>query len=69
MKLSIKYLLTTPMNEEKIAKELLEKKMYRWKNLPKREASLKMTQFLARKGFGWDVIKKVVRIDHAEELG
>jgi len=62
-------LMETPMNEEKIAKELLEKKMYRWKNLPKREASLKMTQFLARKGFGWDVIKKVVRIDHAEELG
>lgn len=62
-------LMDTPINEEKIAKELLQKKMYRWKSLPKREARLKMSQFLARKGIGWSVIKKVVGIDRLEELG
>lgn len=53
-------LMETPMNEEKIAKELLQKKMYRWKNLPKREARQKMGQFLARKGFDWEIISRVV---------
>jgi regulatory protein len=48
------------IDEEKIARELLEKKAYKWKNLPKREAWQKMSAFLARKGFGWEVIKRVL---------
>lgn len=50
----------TKVNEEKIARELLEKKSYRFKNLGKLEARQKMAQFLARKGFGWEVIEKAV---------
>lgn len=61
-------LMETPMNEEKIARQLLEKKIYKWNNLPKREARLKMSQFLARKGIRWEVIKKVVGIDRQEDL-
>ncbi len=49
-----------PIDEEKSARELLEKKIYRWKSLPKREAKQKMSQFLARKGFNWEIIKKVL---------
>jgi len=48
------------VNEEKVAKDLLQKKVYRWKSLPVLERKLKMSQFLARKGFGWDVIEKSV---------
>lgn len=50
----------TKVDEEKMAKELLEKKAYKWKNLPPREAKLKTSQYLAGKGFGWEVIEKVV---------
>lgn len=50
----------TDLDEVKIAKELLVKKAYKWRLLPKREARLKMSQFLARKGFGWEVIKRVL---------
>ena len=46
------------VDEEKMARELLEKKAYKWKNLPAREARQKMSQYLAGKGFGWDVVEK-----------
>ncbi len=51
---------STEIDEEKMARELPEKKAYRWKNLPKREARQKMSQYLAGKGFSWDLIEKVV---------
>lgn len=50
----------TEVDEKKIAKELLDKKSYRWKNLPKLEARQKMGAFLARKGFNWEMIEKVL---------
>jgi regulatory protein len=50
---------STEVDEVKIAKDLLEKKKYRWEKLPKIEAKRKMSDFLARKGFGWEVIKKI----------
>ncbi|MFV1916948.1 MAG: RecX family transcriptional regulator [Patescibacteria group bacterium] len=49
------------IDEGKIAKGLLEKKKYRWEKLPKLEARKKMSEFLGRKGFGWEVIKKVTK--------
>lgn len=52
----------TTVDEEKIARELLEKKTYKWKSLPSRKARQKMSQFLARKGFGWEIIEKVVKV-------
>ena len=48
------------VDEEKVARELLNKKSYKWKNLPKREARAKMSAFLARKGFNWEAIEKVL---------
>lgn len=50
----------TVIDEEKLAKELLDKKMYRWENLEPRIAKQKMSQYLAGKGFGWDVVEKVL---------
>ncbi len=47
------------IDEVKIAKEMLAKKIYKWEKLPKFEARKKMGEFLGRKGFGWDTIKKV----------
>jgi regulatory protein len=52
----------TEVDEEKMAKELLAKREYKWKNLEPRVAKQKMSQYLAGKGFGWDVIERVLRI-------
>jgi regulatory protein len=51
------------VDEEKMAKELIEKKMYKWKGLEPHLARQKMSQYLVGKGFGWDVIEKVLRLD------
>ena len=47
------------IDEEKMARDLIEKKLYKWKNLSSREACQKMSQYLAQKGFSWEVIEKV----------
>lgn len=52
----------TKIDEEKMAKELLDRKIYKWKNLEPRIAKQKMSQYLGGKGFGWDVVEKVVKI-------
>lgn len=54
----------TVVDEEKMAKEILAKKEYKWKNLEPREARQKMSQYLAGKGFGWEVIEKVIKSDN-----
>ena len=51
----------TVVDEEKMAKEVLSKKMYKWQNLEPREKRQKMSQYLAGKGFSWDLIEKVVK--------
>lgn len=50
----------TKVDEEKIAFNLLKKRSYRWKNLGKLEAKRKMSEFLARKGFNWEIIKQAI---------
>ena len=50
----------TVIDEEKMARELIEKKMYKWKGLESWESRQKMAQYLAGKGFSWEVIDKVV---------
>lgn len=47
------------IDEEKIARKLLEKKAYRWRGLGKLDRKRKTSEFLARKGFKWSVIKKI----------
>ncbi len=50
------------VDEEKMAKDLLEKKMYKWKNLEGYELKQKMSQYLIQKGLGWEIVKKVVKL-------
>lgn len=56
-------LVREDINEKNIAKELLSKNEYKWKNLPPLEAKQKKAQFLARKGLGWDTISSVLKVD------
>jgi regulatory protein len=51
----------TEVDEYKTAKDLLEKKKYRWEKFDDRKKRQKMTEYLARRGFSWDVIKLVVK--------
>lgn len=53
----------SPIDEEKSARQLLEKVSYKWKDLPNREARQKKAQYLASKGFSWDVITRFLKID------
>lgn len=48
------------VDEEKAAKNILEKKNYIWKKYEGYEKRVKMSNYLARKGYSWDVIKSVV---------
>ena len=50
-----------------LAKKLVEKKIGRYKGFAKRELYEKLGPFLARKGFGWETIKK--SIDEVLEEG
>ena len=50
----------SPIDEEKMARELLENKAYKWKNFDPRVAKQKKFQYLARKGFSWETIEKIV---------
>ncbi len=48
------------IDEEKIAADLLKKREYKWEKLDKFTKRKKMSEYLARKGFDWGVIKRVV---------
>jgi regulatory protein len=50
----------SPIDEEKIARDLIKKRAYKWTNLPSREAKIKKSRFLAGKGFSWETIEKVL---------
>ncbi len=50
------------IDEEKMARELIEKRAYKWKNLEGFELKQKMSQYLAQKGFSWEIIEKVVKL-------
>jgi len=47
-------------NEEDLATRAAAKKISSYKNLEPKDFRIKMGQYLARKGFGWEIIKKVV---------
>jgi len=44
-------------NDEEIAMKLVEKKISRYKNLPKQEVYQKLSRYLASKGFDWETAK------------
>lgn len=56
----IKYLVSGK-NETDLAKKAVEKKLKHWQNLPTDEFRQKLTGFLARRGFSWEVIEKVIK--------
>jgi len=51
------------IDENLIAKKLIEKRGYKWENMDKKKAVQKKSEFLARKGFSWDVIKRLLQHD------
>ena len=55
-----KTFLKINVNEPELAKRLIEEKKHRWKGLNKLDARKKMSDFLLRKGFTWEVIKKAI---------
>lgn len=48
------------VSEEELAKQALEKKMKHWKNLPTLQLQKKATDFLLRKGFDYETVKKII---------
>lgn len=48
------------IDEEKIAKGLIEKKKYKWERYGREIREQKMKEFLLRKGFSWNIVSKVV---------
>lgn len=48
------------IDEAKIAKELLSKNEYKWRRFDDKKAKQKKSAFLARKGFGWDIIREII---------
>lgn len=48
------------IDEVKIAKELISKKIYKWQKYDGKERKQKIMQYLAGKGFSWDVINHAI---------
>jgi len=51
------------INEESSARKLIGKNKYKWERLSDFEKRTKISAYLARKGFSWDVIRKVLKGD------
>lgn len=51
------------IDELKIAKELVAKKLYKWQKYEENIRRQKISQYLAGKGFNWDIINNVVDIN------
>lgn len=52
-------LADTDTDEISVARKLAEKRITRWKGLDEKTRKLKISQYLAGKGFDWDIINKV----------
>lgn len=50
----------TEIDEVKLAKELIESKMYKWERFDPKIKKQKISQYLAGKGFDWNVIEKII---------
>jgi regulatory protein len=49
------------IDEVKIATELITKKLYKWQKYNEKEKKQKISQYLAGKGFGWNVVNDVLK--------
>jgi regulatory protein len=68
-----KDIITEVLSEENLdeissAKKLLEKKKYLWQGKADFVARKKMSEFLLRHGFGWDVINKLVKGQNIDDF-
>ena len=52
------------IDEAKIAKELINKKSYKWQKYDEKTKKQKISQYLAGKGFSWDVVDRIVKSDN-----
>ena len=59
---------TNTQNDLEKVKILVEKKIDRYKHLPKQEIYQKLGGFLARKGFSWDIIKASIDEELKKEV-
>lgn len=59
-----KALENAELDEVSLARRMLEKQKHKWEEIENdKQRFQKMSQYLARKGYGWDVIKKAISID------
>lgn len=49
------------IDEEKIARNLIKSKAYKWERFDEKIKKQKMQTFLLGKGFGWNIVSKVVQ--------
>ncbi|KKQ98385.1 MAG: Regulatory protein RecX [Candidatus Woesebacteria bacterium GW2011_GWB1_39_12] len=54
-------LAESKIDEVAMAKKLLKKRKYMWEKLSDFESRKKMSEFLLRKGFNWEVIREVIK--------
>lgn len=54
------YFLTYSMDEKKLAEKILEERWHRYKNLDKRKRFEKAMSFLLRRGFSFDISRKII---------
>jgi regulatory protein len=62
----LKALDEVELDESKMAKEQLDKNMHRWQGFEGWEKRQKSAQFLLRKGFSWETVKKLLSIDQED---
>jgi regulatory protein len=55
------------IDEVKMAQKILQKKDYKWQGLDPKVARLKKSTYLAGKGFGWEVIEKILKKIESED--
>jgi regulatory protein len=51
------------INESVVARDLIVRNARKWERYDPKDASKKKAEYLARKGFSWDVVKGVLSID------
>ena len=54
----------TKIDEVKLAKDLIEKKKYKWEKFETKIKRQKIMQYLAGKGFNWETIEKTIKIEY-----
>jgi regulatory protein len=62
----IKEVLTSALDEVALAKKAIQKKLRVWRRLAPRERDRKLSTFLSRRGFSWEVIKEALVDQRAE---